>query len=252
MKLSELLNLISETADKKGLSKPFICGGIPRDKLLGDLKNIDDLDITTGDESIHYLAKELSFYFKDKNSYYKILDDGHAQIMIGSFKLDFSSNYRAPEIKNILIKNGIKNPTNMQMELYSRDFTCNTLLLSLDLKKISDPIGKGVKDINNKILKTCLPTEITLSNNHKRIVRIIYLACKLNFDVDKEIIEWVKKNPSLISDDSKKGYLIKKLKSAFNYNPQKTIKLLDEMNLWNYIPIIEEFIPYMSRKSLRI
>lgn len=251
MKLSQLLNLIGETAYKKGISQPFICGGIPRDKLLGNLVNIGDIDITTGDDSIHYLAKEMNSLFKGKNSSFKILEDGHAQLVIGSVKVDFSSNYRTPKIREILQRKGIKEPSNIQMELYSRDFTCNTLLLSLDLKKISDPTGIGVKDLNSRILKTCLSPEETLGNYHKRVARIIYLAAKLNFDVDKNIIEWVKKNPATIAD-CKEKYLTTKILSAFRYNKEKTIKLLDEMSLWSYMPIMEELTPYMSKRVSRI
>lgn len=251
MKLSQLLYLIQETADKKNISQPFICGGIPRDKLLGRLQAINDLDITTGDDTVHDLAKELALTFKGKNSNFKIMSDGHAQLMIGNFKVDFSSNFQSPNINNILKKIGISNPTNMQKEIYSRDFTCNSLLLSLDLKIISDPLGLGVNDINKRILKPCLSPEITFINSPKRIPRIIYLASKLNFDVDPKIIEWVKNHASLINNVNKK-YLTTKIISGFNYNPQKTIKLLDDMNLWPYLPIIEELVPHMSKKISRI
>lgn len=251
MKLSQFLTLLGEIADKKGLSQPFVCGGTPRDKLLGKLSDVKDLDITTGDEGSHHLAKEVSQIFKEKNSSYKIMEDGHAQVMIGAFKADFSSNYRAPDIKNILTSAGIKNPTEMQMELYSRDFTCNTLLLSLDLKKVLDPTGTGVKGINSRVLKTCLPPEITLGGDHKRIIRIIYLSSKLNFEVDEPIIAWVKENPQFIAD-AKNRYIVNKLKLALSYNKENTIMLLDKMNLWGHIPIIEELSPYMSKNVARI
>ncbi|MES1987437.1 MAG: helix-turn-helix transcriptional regulator, partial [Pseudomonadota bacterium] len=46
--------------------------------------------------------------------------------------------------------------------------------------------------IKSKTLRTCLPAAITLGYDNKRVVRILYMAAKLDFSVDQEIIDWVK------------------------------------------------------------
>ncbi len=213
---------------------------------MGRAEKLDDVDLTTGDDNIHYVAKEASIAFRGPGVDYKLLDDGHAQIIIDGFKLDFSSNYNIPGIKNMLIKAGLEEPTSMQLELYSRDFTCNALLMTLDLKTITDPTGLGIKDIKAKLLRTCLPAAITLGNDNKRVVRIIYLAAKLGFEVDKEIISWVKVNPESLTKGSTSQYVIKKLKKACESDLNKTVKLIGEMNLWPFVPVIDELVPYME------
>ena len=95
-----------------------------------------------------------------------------------------SSNFNTPNITELLVKQGIKEPTDLQREMYSRDFTCNALLLDLDLKTVIDPTKQGVKDIHAKVIRTCLAPEITLTANKNRVVRAIYLAAKLDFDLD--------------------------------------------------------------------
>ena len=60
MKLSELLYAIEQIAEEKGLSKPYIVGGLPRDRIIGRKKQINDIDITTGDSNIKLLASELA------------------------------------------------------------------------------------------------------------------------------------------------------------------------------------------------
>ena len=35
----------------------------------------------------------------------------------------------------------------MQRELFSRDFTCNTLIVPMNLRSLSDPTGLGIDDI---------------------------------------------------------------------------------------------------------
>jgi len=250
MNLSEILSILSGIAAEMN-SNIFIVGGAPRDKVMGLSNNIEDIDLTSGDNKIHYIAKEASIKLKDINSVYKVLDDGHAQITIGGFKLDFSSNFNIPDIKNILQKAGLKGPSDMQAELYSRDFTCNTLLMSLDLKQILDPTGLALKDIKSKILRTCLPAAVTLGYDNKRVVRILYMAAKLNFDVDEEIIKWVKENPSSIANCSQ-NYLIKKLAKSIEYNKDKTVELLDKMNLWKSIPPIKDLQSIMAKNPERV
>jgi len=244
MKLRELLTILQQTTDKIGSSTPFIVGGTVRDKYIGKLDNIADLDITTGDKTVSYLASEFAAALRKKyNVTEKTADDGHITVFIGNLKVDFSSNFTVSNIDQLLKTKNINNPDDMLRELYSRDFTCNAMLMTLDLKQILDPLHQSFADIKSKKIKTCLSPEITLTSNRNRVVRAIYLAAKLNFDIDSSIIEFVKKNPQSIQIGSEKT-LNDKLIEAFKYNPEKSSKLLTEMGLWNYVPISESLHPY--------
>lgn len=246
MKLKQFLVAIDHLADEKGLSKPLIVGGVPRDKLAGHLNEINDIDLTTGDRGIHYLAKEVAIKFRSPQTRYEIMSDGHARVTVGELKLDFSSNFNLNNIEALLKEMGIDNPTEMQKELYSRDFTCNTLLMSLDLTTIQDTTRRASLDIKNKLLRTCLPPAITLGQDNKRVVRIIYLVAKLGFKIDPAIVEWVNENPSTLSN-VRADYLAKKLKKAIVFNKDLTIQTIDQLGLWPYVPPLPEFIPYLSR-----
>lgn len=247
MKLIELLNTISEISVKNGTSKPYLCGGAARDKYLGKLKSLSDIDVTTGDKSIDFLAQEASIYLNNKfNIKKKTHEDGHVSLYFGNLKLDFSSNFNTPNIEEYLIKMGIKSPTDMEKEVFSRDFTCNALLLDFDLKNILDPTNMGFKDLDNKIIRTCLPAAITLTSNKNRVVRAIYLAAKLGFDLDQSIIDFVKKNPTSINIALAKS-LNEKLNLAFQYDAERSSELISRMNLWNYIPISSQIQPYYMK-----
>lgn len=230
--LGDILNKMTEISQSNGLSIPFICGGTPRDKVMDRLKELSDIDITTGDDSIHKLAELTSKSVP--NSELKIGND-HSQLMVGGLKIDFSSNFKVPHIELLLKGAGIKMPTPMQCELYSRDFTCNALLMDLNLKHIYDPTGLGLNDIKSKMIRTCLPAKMTLGSQTRRVVRVIYLAAKLNFEVDPEIINWVKANPSSILG-AKPNQLTEKLNKAFEYNSEKTKTLISQMEISNYLP----------------
>jgi tRNA nucleotidyltransferase/poly(A) polymerase len=248
MKLSELLYAIDRIAEDRGLSQPYIVGGLARDKVLNRIEMIDDVDLTTGDTGIHDLAQELATKL-GTHGFYKAMPDGHSSIKIGGLKLDFSSNFKIPGIVKILERAGIENPSEMQKELYSRDFTCNTALMTLDLKTVSDPTGLAIEDIEARILRTCLPAEITLGYDNKRIIRVIYMAAKLDFDIDEEIVDWVRKNGALVKN-SHIGYLSKKINSSMEINPEKTVEVIGQLDLWDHLPAVPSLAPYMIKNRL--
>ncbi len=247
MKLKELLQQMQIVKDKFGTSQPMICGGVPRDKILGRLDHISDIDVTTGDKTVDYLSQQFFDVLKKKyNITRKVMEDGHSSIFIGSLKIDFSSNFNAPNIESILIKMGINKPTSLQKEMYSRDFTCNSLLLSLNLNDIQDQTHKGFKDIKEKKIRTCLSPEITLTTNRNRVVRAIYLASKLGFDIDDSIVSFVKRNPESVKISTTKS-LSEKLNEAFKRDSDRASYYISKMELWNHIPITEIMRPFYEK-----
>lgn len=250
MKLTEILNLLVELSKEHNTSTPYITGGVPRDKLLGRLSDIEDIDITTGDSTVHDLARVFWEAVREQGGDYKVLPDGHAHVVIEGMKIDFSSNYRAPGIKEYLQKAGIKDPSEIMMELYSRDFTVNSLLMTMDLKTIKDITGLGVNDIKRKLIRTNLPAKITLTNNTKRVARVIYLAAKLGFSVDDEIKKFIISNPDIIKKDVKPKFLEDQFAKAAKYDEDKTVELIDELKLWSYVHPIEPLVPYMMKGRL--
>lgn len=239
MKLADLLNEIENISQVKGLSRPFIVGGIPRDKILGRQNKFEDVDITTGDDGVSHLAKEVAIKLNEYVTGYAVMADGHARVKFGDLKIDFSSNFMIPGIGYLLRKINIVDTDSMEKEIYSRDFTCNTLLMTLDLKTIKDPTGQALSDIDSRLIKTCLPPKLTLGYDHNRIIRAVYLAAKLDFNLDPEMIEWIKSKPEAIKTVSK-DYIGKKLYKAMSVNRAKTLKLLKDLELWDLLP--EDFL----------
>jgi poly(A) polymerase len=250
MKLRDLLKLVEETSIEQKTSRPYICGGAPRDRILNRLDSLNDIDLTTGDETVTALAKgvhsKLSKKFK---AYFKVAKDGHASIYVGSSKIDFSSNFNSPNINTYLASKGITNPTPMQKELFSRDFTCNSLLMTLDLKSVIDPTKRGFSDIKDKVIRTNLDPSVTLTGNKNRVIRSIYLAAKLDFIIDEEILRWVRANPESVKFSSEKA-LVEKLNKAMSLSPKKTVSYIDKMNIWNQIPITKDLYPYFKLRNV--
>jgi tRNA nucleotidyltransferase/poly(A) polymerase len=241
MKIRDVLLNVKILANENNLSEPFIVGGLPRDKVLKRSRMVDDVDITTGDDTIQQLAILTSQKYK---AYPVNFPDGHYQVAIGQVRFDFSSNYRSPDVEYFLERAGVKNPTPMQLELFSRDFTCNTLTIAMNLRVIEDQTGLGLNDINKKILRTPLPPRITLRDDPRRVIRAIYLAAKLGFTIEEDIIEWAKSNPDRIKEKVKPGFSRNKLLSAFRYNSKNTLNYITSMNLWDVVIIPKDLLPY--------
>jgi tRNA nucleotidyltransferase/poly(A) polymerase len=252
MKLRELLQQMKATQEEIGASEPYICGGTPRDRYLGNLQNIADLDFTTGDKTIQYLSQEFGQRLAKKyNIVIQNHNDGHSTMTLGKFKMDFSSNFIVEGIDAILAKLEITKATEMQKEMFSRDFTCNSLILGLDLRTIHDPTNRAFKDLDNKIIKTCLDPAITLNSSKNRVVRAIYLSSKLGFEIDDSIIQYVQKNPQSIQVATAKG-MVEKLHQAFDKDPEKAAYNISKMGVWDKIPIIEPAKPYYEKRNTKV
>lgn len=227
----------------------MICGGAVREKVMGTLTKLDDIDITNGEPSIKNLAQEVQLELGKKFSVKsKMMNDGHTSLFLGPLKVDFSSNFILPNIDQELAKIGIKNPTHIMREAYSRDFTCNSLLMDLQLKKILDPTKNGISDIKNKIIRTCVSPELTLKYNLNRIIRVVYLAAKLDFQIDPEITKFIKENKDLIKYIDP-GYVTTTINKAIKYNADKTAAVLDELGIWDSIAVPEALHSHYVNRS---
>lgn len=188
MNIDDILSKMEKIADRLKLSQPFLVGGVPRDRVIGKLQkpsDIKDVDITTGDLDILKLAKGVARVFPDNN--FRTYDDGHSSVDIYGLHVDFSSHFVAPGIEEELQKMGISDINDMKLELYSRDFTMNTLLESLDFKSIYDITGRGIDDIEAGIIKCPVDPSITIGVDARRILRAIKFAIKYNFKIDEEL-----------------------------------------------------------------
>ncbi len=237
--ITEILSDIHSFAKDQKYSTPYIVGGIPRDTYLGLKDEINDVDITTGDSSVFKLAVGVSEKIREQHPDSKLVEmnDKHIKIVVYGIDIDFSTNYVSPNADKSI-------GSNMLLELVSRDFTINTLLMTLDFKSISDLTGKAYKDLDKKIIKTCMAPKITLTDNRKRAVRAIYLAAKLDMEIDGGIKDWIKTNPEIMSENTQ--YTSSKLVSAFQYNLDKTRNTIKELGLLKHIPITNELYPFLK------
>lgn len=191
MTLADIVITLSDIAQQHHLSKPYVVGGVPRNIILRKFNphmsdDIRDVDITTGDDDIHKLAR----HFADREGGQLIkVDDRHFEVKYRGRIFDFSKNIRYPDIDRLLKDAGIAKGSDLQKETFSRDFTANALLLSPDFKHLLDLTGRGQKDIASKILTCPVDCHYALSFDPKRILRAYYFKAKYGFSFSDELHE---------------------------------------------------------------
>jgi tRNA nucleotidyltransferase/poly(A) polymerase len=239
MKLQDFLFELKNISKENELSEPFIVGGYVRDKLFGlPLSDVADIDITTGDSNSNALAIAASK--KWPTAHYRLYDDGHASLQFKNIKVDFSNNFNLPDINKVLLKKGIENPTNLQKEMFSRDFTINCLLQPLDLSKgIIDVIGVGKEDIVAKILKTPVDPMLTIGHDPRRILRGLKLSLRFNLKIDKALEDAMKYFKDKVSS-LPFSTIKKQINQMLKIDSKNAIELLSEYGLLPIIPISKQ------------
>jgi poly(A) polymerase/tRNA nucleotidyltransferase (CCA-adding enzyme) len=144
----QMINAVSEDL-KMNL---YIAGGFPRDLIFGiEIDENTDLDVTEKNGN----AFDLAFFVSAK---YNLMEpriygsSGTALVIMESGRsVEFhNSFYNVPHIIDQLYALNIE-PTPLNKDVYSRDFTINTLLYDVKNDNILDITKKGIYDIQNKI-----------------------------------------------------------------------------------------------------
>jgi len=249
MLVQDLLSTLEAIAKGKDLATPYIVGGLPRDKAFGmDISGASDIDITTGDRGSYVLGLMASKEWPAAN--YRSYEDGHSSLDFKNIRLDFSNNFVLPGITEELKKMGIEDPTDLDKEVYSRDFTINTLLQPTDLKKdLIDRTGKGLEDIKNRVLRTPVNAELTIGYDPRRIIRALKLSIKFDLKIDDELKDAIEKYKGNIKDISL-GYIKKQVNEMLKADSQKALDLLVEFKLLPVLPLSKLMTVELAKKRM--
>jgi putative nucleotidyltransferase with HDIG domain len=227
-----IFKIISDCSESLNVHS-YVVGGYVRDIILSGKKS-NDIDIVAIGDGIE-LAKAVSNALpnKPKVSVYKTY--GTAMICHNNIDLEFVGARRESYQKNS------RNPKvftgSIEDDQKRRDFTINALAISLnkvDYGKILDPFD-GIKDLNRKRIITPLDPNITFSDDPLRMLRAIRFASQLNFKVDDNCIDAIKKNSKRIKIITKERIVVELNKILESSKPSIGFKLLEKTNLLDLI-----------------
>ena len=194
-----IIPIITEVAQERKVAV-YVIGGYVRDLLLNrKSKDIDFLIIGNGIE----FAEAVALKIGNKTSVNVFKNFGTAMLNYKGWEIEFvgarKESYRNDSRKPI-VEDG-----NLQDDQNRRDFTINTLAISLEkinYGKLIDPFD-GLTDIEQKLIRTPLEPNLTYSDDPLRMMRAIRFAAQLNFKIDAASLQAITENKERIQIVSK-------------------------------------------------
>jgi putative nucleotidyltransferase with HDIG domain len=194
-----IIPIITEVAQERKVAV-YVIGGYVRDLLLNrKSKDIDFLIIGNGIE----FAEAVALKIGNKTAVNVFKNFGTAMLNYKGWEIEFvgarKESYRNDSRKPI-VEDG-----NLQDDQNRRDFTINTLAISLEkinYGKLIDPFD-GMTDIEQKLIRTPLEPNITYSDDPLRMMRAIRFAAQLNFKIDAASLQAITENKDRIQIVSK-------------------------------------------------
>lgn len=210
----------------------YVVGGYVRDLLLKRPSN--DIDVVTVGSGIELARKTAGLIDERKEvKYYGRF--GTAMIRMKDKEIEFVGARKEsydPSSRKPFVENGT-----LEDDQNRRDFTINAMAISLNedtFGALIDPFN-GVQDLQDKIIRTPLNPDVTYSDDPLRMMRAIRFATQLDFTIEKESFEAIKRNAHRIKIISMERVSDELNKIMLSDKPSIGYKLLDASGLLDII-----------------
>ena len=236
MNLKEDLKLpvfrqIGEIADSMN-REVYVVGGYVRDIFLR--RHSSDIDFVTVGSGIE-LATEVAGKINRGKGLSVFASYGTAQVKAGDLELEFVGARResySRDSRNPIVEDGT-----LEDDQNRRDFTINAMAVCLNADRFGELVDpfNGVVDLHNRTIRTPLDPDITFSDDPLRMMRAIRFASQLDFTIEPETFEAIRRNRNRISIITKER-INDELSKIMRSSTQSTgFRLLDDSGLLELI-----------------
>ncbi len=226
-----IFKVISDSSKELGLNS-YVIGGFVRDFILnrGTSKDIDIVAVGSGIELAKQVSKNL-----DGNPKVQVFKTyGTAMLKYDNIEIEFvgarKESYRE-DSRNPIVEDG-----KLEDDQNRRDFTINALALDLSESNFGDLLDpfNGIKDLENKIIRTPLDPDITYCDDPLRMMRAIRFASQLNFQIEQRSLDSITKNNERIKIITSERIVVELNKILKSEKPSKGLLLLEETGLLDH------------------
>lgn len=226
----KIYKICGEVADKRG-EKAFAIGGFVRDILLK--RPCKDIDFVIEGNGVTFAQQVADKLGVKKVAIYKtygtaaFVYNGLELEFVGTRKESYSKDSRNPEVT----------PGTIEDDQKRRDFTINALAISLNsgsFGELVDPFD-GLKDLENKIIRTPLDPVITYTDDPLRMMRAIRFASQLGFEIEQSSFSAIKEHAERIEIITKERITTELNKIILSKKPSRGFKLLNSTGLIDLI-----------------
>lgn len=205
-----------------------LVGGPVRDAFLG--REVTDLDFATNatPDEILRIVEPIASATWDVGR-----DFGTIGAMIGDERIEITT-YRADEYDRETRKPVVAFGSRIDDDLVRRDFTINSMALTLPALELIDPSG-GFNDLANMVLKTPSTPEVSFADDPLRMMRAARFAAQLGVTLSPEVNAALRDQANsitMISAERVRDELVKTLSAD---NPVPGIRILVESGLADHV-----------------
>lgn len=231
-----IFKIVSQAADELDY-ETYVIGGYVRDVLLNsnEPKDIDFVCVGSGIE----LAQKVKSILDTESKVQVFKNFGTAMLKHNDLELEFvgarKESYRIDTRKPIVEDGTLEDDQNR------RDFSINALAIQLNAShfgKLIDPFN-GLKDLENKIIRTPLEPNKTYSDDPLRMMRAIRFSSQLNFTIEEKSLKAITENANRLNIISQERITDELNKIILSKIPSKGFKLLFNTQL------LHQFFPKM-------
>ncbi|HNZ26457.1 MAG TPA: CCA tRNA nucleotidyltransferase [Spirochaetota bacterium] len=229
MKIPSVVKRFAKIFHKNGYEL-YLVGGAVRDYLLGNKNSDYDFASSATPSEIMKIFSTVIPVGIQHGTVIVIYEE--SQFEVTTFRLDgkYSDN-RRPD--------GVEFIRSIEEDLKRRDFTINSLAFDLNRRKIIDKF-QGQKDLKRKIIKAIGNPDDRFTEDALRMLRACRFASKLNFSIEEETFESIKRNAELINNISVERIRDEFIKILQTDKPSIGLEYLRETGLMRHI--LPEFL----------
>ncbi len=230
-----LFKTIGKIADENG-QPAFAIGGFVRDLIIQ--RPCKDIDIVVEGSGIELAKKASEALGGGKVTVFK--NFGTAMFRYRDWEVEFvgarKESYERGS-RNPIVEDGT-----IADDQLRRDFTINALALSLNNDSFGDLIDpfQGLRDIENRCIRTPLDPDVTFSDDPLRMLRAIRFSSQLGFRIEDSNVESIRRNAERLRIITQERIHTELHKIILSTKPSKGFKLLDQCDL------LHRFFPEMS------
>ena len=246
---------VSENLEKlaqklKNKAELFIVGGYVRNSLLGIGDTDVDLCSKLTPEQLKTYLKDTNFVVKDKNKKLgtvtiSVDDEVYEHTTFRTEQYDDSGKHSPVSICFV---------DDIRQDAKRRDFTINCIYYSIHKKKLID-IYSGIYDLEKRRVKAIETPEFVFSKDGVRVLRMIRIACELNFGIERETYKTACQMSYRLKDISgtrKQKELINILNASTKYRVSKKNAHIRALGYFNRMHIWGNYYSTVSRVPLKM
>lgn len=236
-KIPKEVSQVTQKLEQAGF-EAYLVGGCVRDLVMG--REPKDWDVTTNAKPEQIVVLFEKTVYENSFGTVAVIQENVSQetlrqIEITPYRIESEyTDFRHPD--------QVKFSEKLEDDLKRRDFTVNALALRTEDSKgqLVDMFG-GIKDIENKVLRTVGEPDERFGEDALRMLRAIRFALQLNFSVSENSVQSILKNADLIKKISAERIRDEFVKIIMSENPAMGVVVLQKFHLLkNIVPELEE------------